>query len=221
MLLKLTPGSKPKESNDPLLIEKCPDLIGQIQNKQLCSNLTFWKNKYCNFGQRCKGNWPGQCNSYQPILHAKYSEYYIGNPEKCVDKSDINFNNLTGICKKDFMFNCNINSTQCIHRDLICNGHFDCDDKSDEDPDICSKCPPKIGYPAEKLKYATFPCLHRYTNRSICAVPCDGIDDLCAEFLDENCETDPIDYTLFFIFSLITITIIVGEFVLLYEKKKE
>ena len=35
---------------------------------------------------------------------------------------------------------------------------------------------------------ATFPCLHRYTGRAICAVPCDGIDDMCENYADEdNC----------------------------------
>ena len=33
-------------------------------------------------------------------------------------------------------------------------------------------------------------CRHRFnTNRTICAVPCDGIDDMCLDYVDEdNCK---------------------------------
>jgi hypothetical protein len=38
------------------------------------------------------------------------------------------------------------------------------------------------------FKIATFSCRHRYTGNWICAVPCDGHDDLCADFEDEKCD---------------------------------
>jgi hypothetical protein len=34
----------------------------------------------------------------------------------------------------------------------------------------------------------TLTCTHRYTGRPICAIPCDGHDNLCEEYSDENCE---------------------------------
>ena len=70
--------------------------------------------------------------------------------------------------------------------------HFSIDEKDD----VCKICPPQArnvphdgGYPPwENRRSATLPCKHRYTNKSICSVPCDNRDDLCSGFEDEmNC----------------------------------
>ena len=53
---------KSREKVDSFLIEKCPLILDQIHNLELCSDLTFWQDKKCNTNdQRCKGNVPGQC----------------------------------------------------------------------------------------------------------------------------------------------------------------
>ena len=74
----------------------------------------------------------------------------------------------------------------------MCDGYAQCDDESDEDHDLCSECPKGNGWPfrpEEKRLRATFTCKHRYNiNRTICATPCDGIDDMCLDYADEdNC----------------------------------
>jgi len=66
----------------------------------------------------------------------------------------------------------------------------------------------------QKLTVATFACKHRYTKKWICSVPCDGHDDLCEGFADEDC--DPASkylITLAVAFFLIIITIIGDLFI--------
>jgi len=195
---------------DQKLYSVCPGLLENIQNPQLCSNLTFWENKNCNQGTRCRGNLAGQCG---------YSHRISGSPfiPKCLDKSDFIFekykctNNKTIICENT-----------CIHEDLYCDGHTNCDDESDEKHEVCTICPRDFGYPAGKSKFATMSCRHRYTNKSICAVPCDDIDDLCHDFQDEkNCQISSTHYTILFLSFLIILTIIVGEIVFNFENNHQ
>lgn len=75
----------------------------------------------------------------------------------------------------------------CIHDYLVCDGYEHCQDGSDEDPLTCSRCPRTFGFPGGKIHLATFACQHRYTNKTICSVPCDGKDDLCLDNTDEVC----------------------------------
>jgi len=91
------------------------------------------------------------------------------------------------MCREDFMWTCKIEKHQCIHDSLVCDGYKQCDDGSDEDPTLCASCPRKFGFPEGKSHLATFHCQHRFTNTSICAVPCDGNDDLCLDSTDEIC----------------------------------
>ena len=73
-----------------------------------------------------------------------------------------------------------------------------CEDGSDEAPDLCEQCPKAKGWPwrpEEKKMRATLQCQHRYTNKTICATPCDGIDDMCRDYVDEdNCKVPPFSY---------------------------
>jgi hypothetical protein len=60
-------------------------------------------------------------------------------------------------------------------------------------------------------------CQHRYTNISICAVPCDGVDDLCRDFEDENCQIPLAKFTLLFFLFLGIGSILVGEMIYTFE----
>ncbi len=43
-------------------------------------------------------------------------------------------------CEKQFMKYCKSNQT-CIHENLFCDGHEQCEDGSDEDQEFCQNCP--------------------------------------------------------------------------------
>ena len=108
-------------------------------------------------------------------------------------------------CKLPWMFNCS-DSHHCIHKDLVCDGHVQCDDGSDEDEDLCKVCPTPGKNPA-----ATFSCIHRYTNKRICAVPCDQKDDLCKNNEDEICELLSKSYLALIAGILIVLIAVTGE----------
>ncbi len=211
-----------KLKSDHVISVKCPHLLDQINNQLLCSNFSFWQSKKCNLGlKRCMGNFPGQCVSE---LEIDYDDDIFSIP-KCADKSDFI---LTRDCDDEdlnkIVINCTVSdvSSFCIHKDLQCDGHLNCPDGSDEDEAICGNCPRPFGHPTGNSKHATMSCQHRYTNRSICAVPCDGKDDLCADFLDEkNCKISTVEYTILFLALLLCFAIVVGEITFWFEKKSE
>ena len=94
----------------------------------------------------------------------------------------------------------------CVHNNLVCDGHDHCDDGSDEAEQPCTKCPPK-GIKTE----ATFSCIHRYTGRKICAVPCDGKDDFCKNNEDENCDFFCLECLAFCVVPLIVFITVTGD----------
>ena len=167
----------------------------------LCRNKTYWdeeRNKgFCGDGwHQCRGNWPGFCardNNQKALAEKVLPDYdcpdvthdYIPG-EQCDDKLESHFGCL---------FECKDNSTR-IARFQVCDGIPQCKDESDEDEDFCSDCSRDYGYPRRIVGpsdkpvawRATFPCKHRYTGRPICVVPCDGVDGLCEEYSDEQCQ---------------------------------
>ena len=62
---------------------------------------------------------------------------------------------------------------------------------------------------------ATFSCLHRFTGNQICAIPCNGEDDLCRGHLDEDpllChKRNPTPYIASFLLTLVIIGCVLGE----------
>jgi hypothetical protein len=95
----------------------------------------------------------------------------------------------------------------CIYEVLQCDGHIQCDDGSDEE--FCSVCPTIL------KKRNTFPCKHRYTGLPICANPCDGYDDLCEDYSDEDCEGISVIWVLFWVAIL---TLVVSATMMTMEK---
>ena len=137
----------------------------------------------------CRGNFPG-FNSYW--FGEKHSKPGCHNAY-CPDLSDDICARNSPLCNQARFFNCKDNSS-CIPASLVCDGYINCHDESDEDEEYCGTCPLKRGdgHPrrlkGEKLAN-TFSCKQRYTNRTICAIPCDGRDDLCEGYEDErNCD---------------------------------
>ncbi len=59
---------------------------------------------------------------------------------KCKDLSDAVYPAENDACEKQFMKYCKNNQT-CIHENLFCDGHEQCEDGSDEDQEFCQHCP--------------------------------------------------------------------------------
>jgi hypothetical protein len=184
-----------------LNISDCPILLKTLNNEKLCQNFTFWRNRPCQlFYKRFAGNYPGQCirengNFYDNEFKNKYWQS-DGLQRKCTD-----------------------NRTS-IPEEFWCDGYMQCADKSDEDPEECEKCPRTYGFPKDN-KHATFSCKHKYTGRPICAVPCDGKDDLCLDDIDEQCSTASLKSTLFFGTALVIFSVISGELYIFCVKKSK
>ena len=221
-----------------ILESECKSLFELIDNDIFCKNLTFWENKTCNgLMKRCKGNIPGQCvfnyrsyaiektcrNKLQPFANQHKNsppnddddddfgpDYFMDvvNPA-CKDLSD-NFGCNQLRCQSKNLIMCE-NAEMCIHEGLLCDGHNNCPNGTDEGQILCEKCPRDFGHPFGKSKFATFSCLHRYTNTPICAVPCDGIDDLCKDYSDELCDSQPMEKLIGVVLLLFILTIFIGE----------
>ena len=167
-----------------------------INDYVLCGNSTFWSkisrfNSSCDFA--CSGFYPGQCIpksnkcDYDTQLHGFLDK------DNCLDKSD-------EVCHdpkkcKDFGYTFCLDDSQCVHPKLWCDGYYNCDDLSDEDPTVCqtSDC--------NSNPSASFSCHHRYTNVTICASLCNNLVE-CFDGRDErNCDTDsPYYLVMLFLF---------------------
>ena len=149
---------------------------------------------------------------------------------RCNDHSDVTFEAIRGSCDpgalppdtegldylmehKDQMWPCE-DGTLCLHDSLVCDGIEHCGDGSDENKTLCATCPRNFGYPGrERRQSATLSCMHRFTERPICATPCDGIDDLCKGLTDEDCSTSleilAMLYGISLIFSIVAVFLLV------------
>ena len=164
---------------------------------RFCQNFTFWKEKGVRKHHgplktrpRCIGNYPGFESSKYWI---NYQRPGCRRDAQCPDFSDIFCPASDPKCDRPEFYVCK-DLKKCIPKNLVCDGHVQCDDASDEDQEYCRKCPLQNGdghppRPREEKRANTFSCEHRYTGLPICAIPCDDRDDLCKGFADEvGCE---------------------------------
>jgi len=179
-----------------LNISECPVLFNTLNNERLCQNLTFWSKRACpRKYMRAVDNYPGKCI-----------------PKIDNEESNKKYNLTDSSYKK-----C-LNNNSFIKEELWCDGYPQCPNGSDEDPSDCGSCPRTFGFPKD-YKHATFSCKHKYTGRPICAVPCDGKDDLCFDDIDEQCSSASVQSTLLFGTVLVILSIIVGELYVFFVKK--
>ena len=80
-------------------------------------------------------------------------------------------------------FHCQRNNSQvCLHPELVCDGHPQCDGAEDEHLELCLGSYLKSGIVDE---FATVICTSpMYNNMKVVATACDGISE-CAGNLDE------------------------------------
>jgi hypothetical protein len=72
-------------------------------------------------------------------IRNKVSFYCSGKDrETCQDQSDRVFS--SDKCQEPFLRYCKDNKT-CIHENIFCDGHEQCEDGSDEDLEFCQDCP--------------------------------------------------------------------------------
>ncbi len=107
--------------------------------------------------------------------------------EGCLDNSHLVCNSNSSVCDPlNGMWTCD-DGLKCIHTSLKCDGYPQCQDGSDERQDVCRKCPKSFGYvKSGSPQDATYRCKHRYMGTYICAIPCNGADDMCAGNDDEQ-----------------------------------
>ena len=95
-------------------------------------------------------------------------------------------------CTNSSYFLCD-QSGQCIHPSLVCDGHPQCDDGSDENLDMTwnnINCHEKYIKNRIVEPYASMRCKSPFYNMTIYATPCDGKKE-CREGVDEdNCQNN-------------------------------
>ena len=197
----------------------------KIENDTEGNLIRPWRDHDGNIIYACRGNYPG-FNSYFPLsswgssgrLTLRISGSTVPEHSKpgckdlayCPDGSDLVCPTRDSNCFKPEFFRCKDNVT-CIPNNLVCDGFSNCNDGSDEDQRYCSICPLKNGeghpFRLESEKFAnTFSCKHRYTGTHICAIPCDGRDDLCKDYGDEvDCEVG-IEWWAYLLFGIAAVT---------------
>ncbi len=157
--------------------------------------------------RRCKGNTPGQCFAERCICS-------LNCAEGCLDNSHLVCNSNSSVCDPLNGMWTYDDGLKCIHTSLKCDGYPQCQDGSDERQDVCRKCPKSFGYvKSGSPQDATYRCKHRYMGTYICAIPCNGADDMCAGNEDEKfCQLEKVFYALAGLVIMVGVALALGVF---------
>lgn len=119
----------------------CPPLMRYLKSNYFCKNATKFED-FCSKEKNetnCKGNSPSKCFTERDCFWQKRcpdkSDYSCKRHNETIDEKIIFF----ASCVKEG-FICK-NKKQCIHIDLLCDGHVQCEDESDEGDEQCGSCP--------------------------------------------------------------------------------
>ena len=154
--------------------QTCEDHSAQVWPlNSACPNSSHYLEKLKNF-------YPGE--NYSSVAH--YTDYKLAeDPHNCWDSCSSPGPNCCACTNKKY-FKCE-KSGVCVHPDLRCDGHPQCQHGEDEDVNICLDIwvKNKLVSAAASLKCNSSRYPHIYT----VSVPCDGVQE-CEERLDEaNC----------------------------------
>ena len=128
------------------------------------------------------------------------------DPHGCWDSCKIPGPNCEACTRKEY-FLCE-QSNMCIHEDLVCDGHPQCQNEEDED---FNRCKEKWTENEVFSQHATVRCRSKiYPSMDIISSPCDGIVE-CHDFSDEiYCSDNSISHILIVVSILGVITLYFG-----------
>ena len=184
-----------KEANQGRLPSTCSDKSDQIfEIKECKSSLDYLSEYYYYFCSLSNPEdyyyyqylvttpyWKANCDNI--TLFTKFEKYKDEDPHNC-QKSCANPSPGCQACTNLDYFRCQrYQRPFCLHPELVCDGHPQCDGGEDEHLDLCLESYLETGIVDE---YATVICTSpMYNNTKVVATACDGISE-CAENLDES-----------------------------------
>ena len=176
------------EDNQGRLPSTCSDKSDQIFYLKDCRSFLDYLSEYTYYF--CT---PSNSEEYQDWIESGYwiencanityfEKYKDKDPHKC-QESCANPGPGCQACTNPDYFHCQRNNSQvCLHPELLCDGHPQCDGGEDELLELCLGSYLKSGIVDE---YATAICTSpMYSNMKMVATACDGISQ-CAGNLDE------------------------------------
>ena len=178
---KLPPQKLLKKKN----CEDNSEKIFPIESK--CTTEKF-EQKYHDLvcdGQVYKGSDDEEiCNNITAWIQEKTTDDYL-DPHGCQSSCKTPHYGCQACTNEEYSFQCVRNGTKvCLHPELQCDGHPQCDQSEDEDLASCQKT-----YFDQKIieQYATYICYSAmYPNMKTIATVCNGVTE-CHDGSDEDC----------------------------------